>query len=410
MLTQQNIDSALSPSLLGEGNNFLFSPIYPNSEDLSRVLESTLEQQAAINNTSQNMEQSFAHLLKDQPDEIGLFEFGQIDSPLSTQKAAQQFFGNTQQKITVQQPKTENHFPTLLQPQITTVKLIEEEKLQNQIEKKKKQVKIKSEKKKKRKMTAEVSGENLWKMVQLHEKFIKSASVNIKTRTEIPSPAMPDRVFSSLKYTLMFKVELGLEYPTDATFVLTRVFIVNSGSFKKVVKIRDPLKGQTEVALTRNSSMSILEGKVQLQFGDLSYHKEQQTYCLEVHFFTPSNTSQPIAVTRSSPFRVYARKPNKRNYGGSKRKREELDEAPKIEEAPEIKKKKNSEFDVFIKKLDGLLELKDRLSREEQMFAIQLVMSKFRQIDPNVGMNMNTFSSPSQLLNINSNTDDFFVD
>jgi hypothetical protein len=317
----------------------IISPLLP--EDLQKLFERTQDS---------SMEQAFSHLLDNESNILSTLEYETLLSPSSN---------------------TNSHLGPY-EVQSTPVTLVNEETLAEKFDEKKS--------KKEKKMVQEISPDRLWEPVHLL-KMVKNVEIQIKTRTETPSPAMPDRVYSSLKYSLFISVELGDDFPKENSFILARVHVVHADTCKKVTKVEKPLKGQVEVALTRISSRTSLEGRLMIQFGDLSYHKDQQNYRLEVHFFLPNNTHTPIQIMRSSAFRVYARKPNKKKFYGSQKRKRELD----VHEIEYQKKTRyGQEFSTFVQKLENLLELKDKLSLEEQRFAVQLVLSKFTEIAPTV--------------------------
>jgi hypothetical protein len=323
----------------------IISPLLP--EDLQKIFARTQDS---------SMEQAFSHLLNSESNAdsiLNSLEYETLISPSS----------NT------------NSQPRSFEVQSTPVTLASEETLVEKFHEKRKRSK------KEKKMIQEISPERLWEQVHL-SRMLKNAEIQIKTRTETPSPAMPDRLYSSLKYSLFISIELGDDFPKENSFILARVHVVHADTCKKVTKVDKPLKGQVEVALTRISSRTSLEGKLMIQFGDLSYHKEQQNYRLEVHFFLPSNTNTPIEIMRSAAFRVYARKPNKKKFYGSQKRKRESD--AHVDECQKKAKLSGQEFSTFVQKLENLLELKDKLSLEEQRFAVQLVLSKFTEIAPTV--------------------------
>lgn len=215
-----------------------------------------------------------------------------------------------------------------------------------------------------------------WITVKSDVNKITNVSILSKTRREQYSEAFPERIYSSLKYCIQLSANKGIEFPKDKTFILARLRVVDSENYQTIEKA---LKSQVEVALTvtqmNKNSSNELSGKLLIQFGDLSYHKEKKEYCLEAHFYLPNDMQNPIHVERSAKFRVYARKPNKKPYG--KRKAEN-----NIEEPENKKKKDNSAiFKTFLEKLEGLVELKEKLCEQEKQQATDLVFSKFAQID-----------------------------
>lgn len=224
-----------------------------------------------------------------------------------------------------------------------------------------------------------------WKTISFNEHFIKkdfldTIQVTSKTRREKPSKAVPDRLYSSLKYEIGLSASLSA-FTQELPFVLARIRIVDSESFEMIKKNKkDALKGVIEGAMTQSGNEKDYKGFLKTQFIDLSYHHEKKEYRWEIHFFAPSDLEHPILIKRSANFRVYARKPNVNK--DKKRKRGSTDEyVPR--------KVSKSKFAEFITRLDELVEFqKQNLKPEEKKRAMDLVMSKFIQVDPNYICNL----------------------
>lgn len=137
--------------------------------------------------------------------------------------------------------------------------------------------------------------------------------ITIKTRSETPSPFVPNRIYSSLKYEIMTSV--SSEYlKEDLPFLVAKIQCVDENG-EEVLKNNTPvLKGNIECVLSHPLSNldPYYKGKLKTQFTNVSFHREKKEYCFEIQIFTSQDLKNAILKFKSAPFRVYARKPTKK--------------------------------------------------------------------------------------------------
>lgn len=229
-------------------------------------------------------------------------------------------------------------------------------------------------------------------------------NVRLKTRRDQPSEAVPEKMYSSLKYVLL---QSATGFSDELPFLLSRVRVVDSENFDQVKKNnKDVLKGTIEAALTKPTRAPFqkdaqFEGQLNCQFTDVSFHTDKRLFCYEIHYFVPTDLDTPVMIKRSAPYKTYARKPNKKRGGSdkktAKRKREATSDdeddndddidafmanIPEQEAEQPVAKKQKTEFDHFVARLDELVEFNKRLSVEERRRAMDMMLNKFVQLDP----------------------------
>lgn len=146
--------------------------------------------------------------------------------------------------------------------------------------------------------------------------FTDNIHIEVRTRSDISNPQVPERLYSSLKYEMRHSVQSSLLL--DSTNVLMcKVEVVNpQDHHEEILKTNGQklIKGIQEVtAMSKNASGSALECKMKIQFTDVSYHHEKKYFAFKVSFIDPLiHVSEPVLVLVSAPFQVFARRPTTR--------------------------------------------------------------------------------------------------
>lgn len=161
--------------------------------------------------------------------------------------------------------------------------------------------------------------------------------IEIKTRREKPSPLIPDRLYSSLKYQL--KQTATGRFCEKLPFLHSVATVVDASTKERVKKNgNDVLKGTVECSLSKPGKATVCElrGEMTIQFTDLSFHHDRREYCLEINYYLPNDLKTPVLCYRTPSFRVYSRKP-------AKAKKEEKKEEKLSEKKPKDKKRKRED-------------------------------------------------------------------
>jgi len=325
--------------------------------ELEKMFSSYLEQS---NNTTQEvkklsictdepLEKSFVHLL-DSPDDVtnklnGLPNYQDLESLFSGQDSP------LQEVICKQESKEEN---VTHQKKVKDAKVDEEE--------------------------GKIDMSRVWLDVFNNDKIIKreelkNVIVRSKTRRDKPLEAVPERMYSSLKYEI--QLTASGQFIKNVPFILARIKVVDSKTFEVVKKNnKDVLKGVIESALTQsNNDKHVFNGTLKVQFVDISYHHEKREFCWEIHYFTPDDLQNPIIIKRSAAFRVYARKPNQKK---PKRKRDSDSASRKKQKVETLDQSPN--FTEFCRRLEELVDFNKKLCEDERKRAMEMVLSKFMQV------------------------------
>ncbi|KAL9652864.1 hypothetical protein ABK040_010896 [Willaertia magna] len=248
----------------------------------------------------------------------------------------------------------------------------------------------------------------------------------LSTRTDEPIDFIPEKLFSSLKYQINIEVTLGSsieekrneEYPNCClngklyrqavakdlssglkeedkdipNIILADIDVINCKTGELVYQKkgdgnRSVLKGETHLSLQPKKQKNkiteevVFESKTKLQFNEVSYHNQKETFSMRVSFYTLSSyqTKEPIIVYKSAPFLLYSRRTNdQRKEEGKKRKRyiEQRQTLPLNNKTNDTKKVKLTEEETqeillaeYMKELKELMLLRDKLNKEEETLA-----------------------------------------
>eukprot|EP01080_Neovahlkampfia_damariscottae_P012214 gene12214-5801_t len=134
--------------------------------------------------------------------------------------------------------------------------------------------------------------------------------ISLKTRSEPELKGIPDKIFSSLKYTCEFKIPKSL---VNGEVLLAKIQVVDS--YKPSEEILNKhehtiLKGVSDfISLSVDVDGIEFNSSVKFQFIDNSFRHEKRYFSLKISFFESQNVSSPLFVILSPPFKVYARRP-----------------------------------------------------------------------------------------------------
>jgi len=156
--------------------------------------------------------------------------------------------------------------------------------------------------------------------------------VYCKTRCDKPSLDVEEVLYSSLKYEIKQILHGNLNYK----FLLAKIYVVDSVTGEVIQKNNNGvLKGSIQCTIVNvTESKNETSGVLKVQFVDVSYHHKKGDFCWEISYFQPDDLDNPILKMRSSPFKVFARKPS-----------------------TEVKKRKKDEEDNYLKFTNSLEEL-----------------------------------------------------
>lgn len=222
-----------------------------------------------------------------------------------------------------------------------------------------------------------------WQVSILNQELKKNTDINVKItlriRGEEASSYVPDKLYSSHKYIIEHKIN-GKAIDQFPLFV-SKIQVFHPSTDQEIFKNDKPiLSGIIETALTKGKDS--LDGKMRVQFTDVSYHHDKGYFYFRISYFDPSNLLQPIIVLKSPPFRVYARKPSIGHETLQPEKVKEVPKKRKKEETHEKKPKHSKLYQEFQKKLDVLVQMKGSLSDEDKKLANESSLEKLLVIDP----------------------------
>eukprot|EP01080_Neovahlkampfia_damariscottae_P010894 gene10894-3598_t len=200
-----------------------------------------------------------------------------------------------------------------------------------------------------------------WQVLTIDETILKEKenflTISCKTRTEAPQKIVPNRMYSSLKYELNLVLKNSSFVGNPLPFVICQISVVDPFTNVEVIKNNQTvLKEKTDSVLNQLENKDY-QGKLKVQFTNVSYHREKKEYCWKIKFFDPKDLNKVILSMKSGSFRVYARKPN--TSVTKKRKKENLQE-----------------------EIDELIEIHKKLTKKEKETVLESVKLTFISIDP----------------------------
>jgi hypothetical protein len=210
-----------------------------------------------------------------------------------------------------------------------------------------------------------------WKIVYLNSQVLPDPQVKIilKTRNDSPSEDVPNKLYSSLKYEIYQYISGS--FVNKIPLLMSRIYVIHPETGEEVQAKRKMvgsiLKGNTEGALTRDHSESFSSrGKIQLQ--DVTFHHNKKYFIFQICYYLPCDLVRPVMIIRSAPFQVFAR----RQTGIKPRaKRKKIIESPLG-----IQKKQISTLQNYLKGLEELIQLREKLNPELQKTALGNALKK----------------------------------
>uniref|UniRef100_A0A7S1PHQ2 Uncharacterized protein n=1 Tax=Percolomonas cosmopolitus TaxID=63605 RepID=A0A7S1PHQ2_9EUKA len=207
--------------------------------------------------------------------------------------------------------------------------------------------------------------------------------IYVKNRRAKSSLKLGDKMYATLKYELQLKLTRNMLQVGAAqgknTFIQTRVTLMDASTNEEVLTDGDKnaaLTGDLKAILVQNESN--FSGKLVVQPSNkLSYHRRQRAFYLRVFFFM-NDEADAFLCMDSAQFKVFARKPNKKNYNqeAKKRKRDLEDNVGGVHKKKA--KKASKKMDKFMLALEKLISCKEDLAEDEKMMAVELCLKKLR--------------------------------
>jgi hypothetical protein len=202
-------------------------------------------------------------------------------------------------------------------------------------------------------------------------------NIKMKIRGEETSSHGPEKLYSSHKYIVEHSITGSIL--EEMSLVVGKIQVLMSTTEQEILKDGKPiLSGVLDTALTKTTDS--LEGKMRIQFTEVSYHFDKGSFILQISYYDPSNLNDPIIILKSPSFRVFARKPS---IGHETLQPDKLKESGKKRKRDDSEKPKHSKlYNEFQKKLDILVQMKGNLSEEDKRVANESSLEKLLVIDP----------------------------
>nr|CAG4712892.1 unnamed protein product [Naegleria fowleri] len=145
--------------------------------------------------------------------------------------------------------------------------------------------------------------------------LVHRVDIQWKTRLDPFATYLDTSLYSPIIY--QFEHELELENHQHAIIVVRPSVVYDDNQEIQVLNKNNQviLKGDLEIAMTaqkRNAETTVFKGHSKIQFTDSSYHHDRKAFRLVWKYYTVQDTERLIYSTISTPFRVFARKPTKK--------------------------------------------------------------------------------------------------
>lgn len=215
-----------------------------------------------------------------------------------------------------------------------------------------------------------VESESLsWEFSNVASRYLNSSGLDseaIKFSTMRSREPFNGIVYTSLKHKFQISLKEKVMTRSDPNMIIQaklQLYDAKSNNVVEKVNKKDALEGEKHVFLPLKETC--FEGVLNSckVSATLSHHKTHRKYYFVIQFL---HESELIMEAKSEVFKIYARKPNKKNY--QKRKRKEQDAHPS-------KRAKTENWDVVQSHMKSLLKAMELLSEDEQKKAC----SMFRQ-------------------------------
>mmetsp|Transcript_912 Transcript_912/g.1435 ORF Transcript_912/g.1435 Transcript_912/m.1435 type:complete len:459 (+) Transcript_912:246-1622(+) len=146
-------------------------------------------------------------------------------------------------------------------------------------------------------------------------------SIEMKHRRESRHQSVDDIFYSSLRYQIFIKlVSEQLPQLRQLRVIINLIDATN-------LSVVEPMKGDQVVVkgsnfLLTNICGTTLKGSTSIHIpSKYSYHFLKRDYRLVISFYPKNDSSQPCFVLQSPQFRLFARRPNKKQFSREKQKR-----------------------------------------------------------------------------------------
>jgi hypothetical protein len=213
-----------------------------------------------------------------------------------------------------------------------------------------------------------------WKIVYLNTDILPDPQVKIilKTRNDSPSEDVPEKLYSSLKYEIC--QHISGSFVNKIPLLMSRIYVIHPDTGEEVQTKRKMigaiLKGNTEGALTHDQSERLSSrGKIQLQ--DVTFHHNKRYFIFQICYYLPSDLIRPVMVIRSAPFQVFARRQT-----GMKPRAKRKSSITFAKPQGILKKSQNSMLQNYLKGLEELIQMREKLKPELQKKALESALKK----------------------------------
>jgi hypothetical protein len=218
----------------------------------------------------------------------------------------------------------------------------------------------------------DIMNENVrdWKLIYRNDEVIgleANLRIFLKSRNDQAMEYVPDRLYSSLKYEISHEIR-DLPVP----ILLSKIQVIDPETEEEIlVDGSSLLLGNPEGVLTMGTSG---EHHLKSKINFLDFPHQKKSYSMRICYYLPSDLMSPVLVIQSPEFKIYTRRTTTIAMQTKKRTRDESDF--KITLDSTIKKKK-VELSEYLKQLEELLQMKNKLPKDEQKEALDLAISRF---------------------------------
>jgi hypothetical protein len=221
-----------------------------------------------------------------------------------------------------------------------------------------------------------------WRRTDNHasaSQVVVRTSTLLRARGEEETDVVPATLYSSIKYEVTQLIHCNAKQ--IPAFLRYKILVVDPTTTQEICKTNKAgiLDGEVEGSLSKGKD-GCFEGKVKVQFNDVSYHHGKKEFAFKIIYFLPSSPEIPMLELQSAPFLVLARKPKRaaavpaKKKQAPKRKREEETE----EEQPKSKvAKQELPLDKFMTSFQNLMNnCFPQMNEQEQQLAINTVVQQ----------------------------------
>lgn len=161
-----------------------------------------------------------------------------------------------------------------------------------------------------------------WKMRMNYEQIVNSYDLQWKTRLDPLAVFLEESLYGPIIYQFEHELKVNLNTLLNQhSIILIRPSVVydNAADNHSTPVLKNNqviLKGDLEIAMTSKlaiDNLLVFKGHSKIQFTDSSYHHARKAFRLVWNYFTVKQDKEILIYsTVSTPFRVFARKPSKK--------------------------------------------------------------------------------------------------